>query len=42
VLILDDYGEWEGARLATDEFLAEQGTELLLVRVSGARIAVKP
>jgi O-methyltransferase len=42
VLIVDDYGEWEGARLATDEFLAEQGTELLLVRVSGARIAVKP
>lgn len=42
VLILDDYGEWEGARLATDEFLAEEGAELLLVRVSGARVAVKP
>jgi O-methyltransferase len=42
VLILDDYGEWEGARLATDEFLAEQEAELLLVRVSGARVAVKP
>jgi O-methyltransferase len=42
VLILDDYGEWEGARLATDEFLAERGAELLLVRVSGARVAVKP
>ncbi len=42
VLIVDDYGEWEGARLATEEFLAEQETELLLVRVSGARVAVKP
>ena len=42
VLILDDYGEWEGARLATDEFLTEQAAALLLVRVSGARVAVKP
>ncbi len=42
VLILDDYGEWEGSRRATDEFLAEHGAELLLVRVSGARVAVKP
>ena len=42
VLIVDDYGEWEGARLAVDEFLAELERDLLLVRVSGARVAVKP
>jgi hypothetical protein len=40
VLIVDDYGDWQGARDATDEVLRDAG--LLLVRVAGARIAVKP
>ena len=42
VLIIDDYGRWEGARRAVDEFL-EHHPELLLVRVdSTGRVAVKP
>jgi hypothetical protein len=43
VLILDDYGHWQGARRAVDEYLAENGLALLLNRIDGtARIAVKP
>jgi O-methyltransferase len=41
VLVLDDYGHWEGARRAVDEFLAETGERLLLVPMSSGRIAVK-
>jgi O-methyltransferase len=41
VLIIDDYGHWQGAREATDEFLRETAAPLLLVRVSDARVAVK-
>ncbi|HEV2061568.1 MAG TPA: TylF/MycF/NovP-related O-methyltransferase [Solirubrobacteraceae bacterium] len=42
VLILDDYGWWQGAREAVDEWLAETGERLLLVRAGSGRIAVKP
>ena len=42
VLILDDYGYWEGARRATEEFLDESGAPLLLVPLHDGRIAVKP
>jgi O-methyltransferase len=43
VLILDDYGHWQGARRAVDEYLAENRLPLLLNRIDGtARIAVKP
>lgn len=42
VLIIDDYGTWQGSREATDEFLAETGEPLLLTRVHRSRIAVKP
>lgn len=43
VLIIDDYGDWEGARKAVDEYIAEQGLSLLLGRIDDtARIAVKP
>ena len=42
VLILDDYGTWQGSREATDEFLAESGEPLLLTRVNRSRITVKP
>jgi hypothetical protein len=43
VLILDDYGHWQGSRRAVDEYLAENRISLLLNRVDGtARIAVKP
>ena len=43
VLILDDYGYWAGAREATDRFMAESGTQLLLNRIDVAgRIGVRP
>jgi O-methyltransferase len=43
VLILDDYGHWQGARRAVDEYLADNGLALLMNRIDGtARIAVKP
>jgi O-methyltransferase len=43
VLILDDYGHWQGARQATDEYLAEQRIPMLLNRIDRtARIALKP
>jgi O-methyltransferase len=43
VLILDDYGYWQGARRAVDEYLSENGLRLLLNRIDNtARIALKP
>ncbi len=42
ILIIDDYGGWEGSRKATEEFLAKTGAPLLLLPISGGRIAVKP
>jgi O-methyltransferase len=43
VLVVDDYGHYEGARRAVDEYLAETGERLLLSRIDyTGRIAVKP
>ena len=42
VLLIDDYGWWQGSRQAVDEFLRETGTRLLLLRMDEGRIAVKP
>ena len=43
VLILDDYGFWQGARRAVDEYLAENDLALLLNRIDNTgRIALKP
>jgi len=43
VLIVDDYGHWEGARRAVDEYFDKVGEQLLLSRLDyAARIAVKP
>jgi hypothetical protein len=42
VLLIDDYGWWEGAKKAVDEFLEESGEQLLLLRMASGRIAVKP
>jgi hypothetical protein len=42
VIVFDDYGFWQGAREAVDEFLARTGEELLLVPIASGRIAVKP
>jgi hypothetical protein len=43
VLIIDDYGHWQGSKEATDRFLAEnRDLPLLLQRVDyTGRIAVK-
>ncbi|HTK40978.1 MAG TPA: TylF/MycF/NovP-related O-methyltransferase [Gemmatimonadales bacterium] len=42
VIIIDDYGHWQGARKATDEYLAGHRVPLLLNRVDyTARIGVK-
>jgi O-methyltransferase len=42
VLIIDDYGYWQGSRQATEEFLESTGARLLLVRAGTGRIAIKP
>ena len=43
VLILDDYGHFEGARRAVDRYFDENGARPLLTRVDyTARVGVKP
>jgi len=43
VLIIDDYGTWEGARKAVDEYFAEKKIPILLNRIDRTgRIAIKP
>lgn len=43
VLIIDDYGHWQGARRAVDEYFADSGPEVYLHRVDyTARAMVKP
>ncbi len=43
VLIIDDYGHFEGARRAVDEYLEDHGHEVLLTRIDySCRLAVKP
>ncbi len=43
VLIVDDYGYWQGSRKATDEYLAQNNLVMLLNRVDNTgRMAVKP
>jgi O-methyltransferase len=42
VLLIDDYGHWEGARRAVDEYFSQQAEPLLLNRVDyTGRVAVK-
>jgi O-methyltransferase len=42
VLIIDDYGHWEGARKAVDEYFAGEAAPLLLSRIDyTGRLAVK-
>ncbi|HEY4232514.1 MAG TPA: TylF/MycF/NovP-related O-methyltransferase [Lacipirellulaceae bacterium] len=42
VLIIDDYGHWEGARKATDEYVRNHNVRILLCRIDYCgRIAVK-
>jgi O-methyltransferase len=42
VVLLDDYGYWQGAREAVDEFLERSGERLLLAPMGSGRLAVKP
>jgi O-methyltransferase len=43
ILIIDDYGDWQGARKATDEFIANHAPGLFLSRIDDTgRLAVKP
>jgi O-methyltransferase len=42
VLLIDDYGWWQGSRKAVDEYLEQIGEQLLLLRMAEGRIAVKP
>ena len=42
VLLIDDYGHWQGARQAVDEYLAETGARLFLQRIDvTGRLAIK-
>lgn len=42
VLIIDDYGFWDGARRAVDEYIEDNGLHILLQRIdSTGRLAVK-
>jgi O-methyltransferase len=42
VLIIDDYGSYQGARAAIEEFIEQTGARLLLLPIGRGRIAVKP
>jgi hypothetical protein len=42
VLIIDDYGTWQGSKEATDEFIAGLDNPPLMQRVGRGRIGVKP
>jgi hypothetical protein len=43
ILIIDDYGNFQGARLATDQYIAENDLKIFLGRVDGnVRLVVKP
>ncbi len=42
ILIIDDYGTWQGSKEATDEFVAGLDKPLMLMRAGRSRIAVKP
>ena len=41
VLVIDDYGHWQGSRKAVDEYIIENKIRILLIRVAGSRISVK-
>lgn len=43
VLIIDDYGHWQGCRRAVDEYFASQGVSIFLHRIDyTGRLAIKP
>jgi len=42
ILLIDDYGWWNGARQAVDEYFAKSPVFLARIGTEGARLAVKP
>lgn len=42
MLIIDDYGSWQGSRDATNEFFASMADPPLLTRVGRGRNGIKP
>jgi hypothetical protein len=43
VLVIDDYGQWEGCRRAVDEYLDKRGIHVYLHRTDySGRVAVVP
>jgi hypothetical protein len=43
VLIIDDYGSWQGSRKAVDDYLRENSLHVLLQRIDhAARLVIKP
>jgi O-methyltransferase len=43
VLLIDDYGHWEGCRKAVDEYFSSRGVHVLLNRIDySGRVAIKP
>ena len=42
VLIVDDYHTWSGSQRAVDEYLAAANVPMLLTRVDGGAVGVKP
>jgi O-methyltransferase len=43
VVLIDDYGHWQGSRQATDEYFAQNRIPILLNRIDcSGRIALKP
>jgi O-methyltransferase len=43
VIIIDDYGHWQGSRQACDEYFSRNGIAILLNRIDfGSRMALKP
>ncbi len=43
IIIIDDYGHWQGSRIAVDEYIAENNIQIFLNRVDyTARLGIKP
>ncbi|MCW2868541.1 MAG: methyltransferase [Marmoricola sp.] len=42
VLIIDDYGSWQGSKEATDEYMARLSNPPMMVRAGRGRIGIKP
>lgn len=41
VLLIDDYGSWEGARKAVDEYILKHKAKILLTKIGQGRVGVK-